>query len=87
MLFHIKQVHTPENCPYGSGGSRSLIDTSVTDVKLVGMYGAFMEHAIYLIVEANDIDMLNKFLLPGMKRCTTTITPVSDHSIPIPQAS
>ena len=22
MLFHIKQTHTPENCPYGKGGLR-----------------------------------------------------------------
>ena len=28
MLFHIKQTHTPENCPYGKGGSRSLFDPS-----------------------------------------------------------
>lgn len=79
MLFHIEQVHTPENCPYGRGGSRSLHDATVTEVKLVAMYGSFMQHVVYLIVEATDIDMLNKFLLPGMKTCTTTITPVSDH--------
>lgn len=82
MLFHITQTHTPENCPYGQGGSRSLHDASVPGVKLIAMYGAFMEHVIYLIVEANDIDALNKFLLPGMKSCTTKITPVSDHPIP-----
>ncbi|MCC7450730.1 MAG: hypothetical protein IT324_25170 [Anaerolineae bacterium] len=82
MLFHIEQVHTPENCPVGRGGSRSLIDASVPEVKLVAMYGSFMEHVIYLIVEANDIDHLNKFLLPGMKTCTAKITPVSDHSLP-----
>jgi hypothetical protein len=82
MLFHITQTHTPENCPYGQGGSRSLHDASVPGVKLIAMYGAFMEHVIYLIVEANDIDALNKFLLPGMKTCTTRITPVSDHPIP-----
>jgi len=82
MLFLIEQVHTPENCPYGHGGSGSLHDTTVTGVELVAMYGAFMEHTIYLIVEASDIDMLNKFLLPGMKVCTTKITPVSNHPLP-----
>lgn len=82
MLFHVKQVHTPENCPYGRGGSGSLHDKTVPGVKLVGYYGSFMEHTIYLIVEADTIDALNKFLLPGMKSCVCTITPVSDHPLP-----
>lgn len=82
MLFHITQTHTPENCPYGHGGSKALHDTTVPGVKLIAMYGAFTEHVIYLIVEANDIDALHKFLLPGMKTCTAKITPVSDHPIP-----
>jgi hypothetical protein len=40
------------------------------------MYGAFMEHTIYLIVQADDFEQLNRFLLPGMKVCMTKITPV-----------
>lgn len=87
MLFHIEQAHAPENCPYGRGGSRSLQDHTVTDVKVLGMYGSFMEHVIYIIAEANDIDSLNTFLLPGMKVCTTQITPVSDHALPELNAS
>ena len=83
MLFHIEQVHKPENCPYGHGGSGSLHDATVEGVKLVAMYGSFMEHTIYLIVEASEVEMLNKFLLPGMKVCTAKITPVSDHPLPV----
>ena len=82
MLFHIEQVHSPENCPYGKGGSRSLHDASVPGVKVIAIYGSFMEHVIWLIVEANDITALNKFLLPGMKTCTARITPVSEHALP-----
>jgi hypothetical protein len=82
MLFHIKQVHTPENCPYGTGGSSSLRDESVAGVNLKAAYGAFMEHEIYMVVEADDLENLNKFLLPGMKVCTTTITPVSTEPLP-----
>lgn len=82
MLFHVEQVHTPENCPYGRGGSRSLQDHSVSEVTLVAAYGAFMEHTMYLIVEADDFEMLNKFLLPGMKTCTTKITPVGERPLP-----
>lgn len=84
MLFHIEQAHTPENCPYGRGGSRAFQDHTVTGVKLIAFYGNFMRHVSYLIVEADDIDSLNRFLLPGMNSCTTTITPVSDHAIPFP---
>jgi hypothetical protein len=82
MLFHIEQVHSPENCPYGKGGSRSLHDATVEGVKVIAIYGSFMEHVIYLIVETDDLDALNKFLLPGMSRCTAKITPVSDHGMP-----
>jgi len=87
VLFHVEQVHKPEDCPYGHGGSTSLHDASVTGVRLLAMYGAFMEHVIYLIVEASDVESLNLFLLPGMKRCTAKITPVSDHPLPVPPSS
>ena len=82
MLFHIEQTHAPENCPYGNGGSRSLHDASVDGVEVKGVYGAFTEHVIFLVVETDDIDLLHRFLLPGMKVCTTRIRPVSDHALP-----
>ena len=82
MLFHIEQTHAPEDCPYGKGGSRSLHDASVDGVEVKGVYGAFTEHVIFLVVETDDIDLLHRFLLPGMKVCTTRIRPVSDHALP-----
>jgi hypothetical protein len=87
MLFHIEQSHTPENCPYGRGGSPSLYDDSVAGVKLIGVYGSFMEHTLYYIVDADEIDTLNKFLVPGMKVCTAKITPVSDHPLPVQESA
>ena len=81
MLFHIEQEHASQDCPYGSGGSRSLHDASVAGVEVRGVYGAFMEHVSFLVVETDDIDSLNRFLLPGMKVCTTSIRPVSDHPL------
>ena len=42
MLFHITQVHAPEDCPYGTGGSRKFHDSSVSEVTVHGVYGAFM---------------------------------------------
>jgi hypothetical protein len=82
VLFHIEQVHSPENCPYGRGGSSSLHDADVSEVTLIAMYGAFMEHTIYLIVQTDDFEQLNRFLLPGMKTCTTKITPVGERPLP-----
>jgi muconolactone delta-isomerase len=82
VLFHITQVHAPQDCPYGQGGSRSLHVASVAGVDVKAVYGAFMEHTIYLIVETDDIDALNKFLVPGMKVCTAEITPISSHPLP-----
>jgi hypothetical protein len=82
MLFHSKQVHAPENCPYGKGGFLSLRDESVAEVDLKAAYGAFMEHTVYMVVETDDLEKLNKFLHPGMKVSTTTITPVSAEPLP-----
>ncbi len=48
MLFHITQVHTPEHCPLGEGGSNSLFDPNVAGVKLIGRYGANAEHNMTL---------------------------------------
>jgi hypothetical protein len=84
MLFHIEQSHEPADCPYGKGGSRSLHDASVEGVRVLGVYGAFTEHVVFLVVEADDLEAVHRFLLPGMKTCTASITPVSDRPIPHP---
>lgn len=76
MLFHITQTHTPELCPKDEGGSKTLFNPKAAGVKLLAMYGAFAEHVIYFVVEAENIDAVNSFLLPGFKRCTSKITPV-----------
>jgi hypothetical protein len=82
MLFHIEQSHDPADCPYGTGGSRSLHDASVPGVIVQGIYGAFTEHVVFMLVEADDIDALHLFLAPGMKTCSAQITPVSEHAMP-----
>lgn len=46
-------------------------------VAIGGNRGVFIEHTLYYIVEANDYDTVEKFLIPGFKRCKATITPVS----------
>lgn len=82
MLFHITQVHSPETCPLSEGGSDSLFDPTVKGVRLIGRYGANAQHTLFYIVEADDVDAIHKFLLPGFKRCTSTVTPVSEVPVP-----
>ena len=81
MLFHITQIHTPENCPMGEGGSKILYDPKIEGVKVRARYGAFSEHVIYYIVEAESLDAIRRFLVPGFKRCTSKITPVTEEPI------
>lgn len=81
MLFHITQTHTPENCPKDTGGSKTLYDPKIEGVKLKAIYGAFAEHVIYYIVEANDVKAIHQFLYPGFKHCTAVISPVSEEPI------
>lgn len=81
MLFHITQTHPPELCPKDDGGSKTLYNAKAEGVKLLGIYGAFPEHVIYYIVEAETIKAVDAFLMPGFKRCTSKVTPVSKSPI------
>jgi hypothetical protein len=81
MLFHITQTHTPELCPKGAGGSATLYNPKAKGVKCLAMYGAFTEHVIYYIVEAENLEAIEAFVYPGFKRCTSKITPVSQEPI------
>ena len=81
MLFHITQTHTPQTCPLGEGGSNSLFDADEPGVRLVGRYGANSEHTMFYVVDAEDWQALHRFLLPGFKRATCTVTPVSEEPV------
>ena len=81
MLFHITQTNTAELCPKDEGGSKTLYNPDAEGVKFLAMYGAFPEHVIYYIVEAEKIEAVEAFLLPGFKRCISKITPVSQVPI------
>ena len=82
MLFHITQVHTPATCPKDEGGSNSLYNPNVPGVKVIGRYGANAQHTLFLIVEADSVVALQKFLFPGFLRCTATIVPVMEEPVP-----
>jgi hypothetical protein len=79
MLFHVKQTHAPQDCPYGRGGSRSLFDAQSTEVRVRGYWLAFPQHTVYLLVETDSVSSLQKFLSPGVKVATCEITPVSEE--------
>jgi hypothetical protein len=81
MLFHITQTHTPETCPKEGGGSKALFNPNVEGLTLRTAYGAFSEHVIFYIVQTDSMEALNKFLEPGMTRCTSEITPVSEEPL------
>ena len=83
MLFHITQVHSPDLCPKGAGGSNSLFDADAEGITLVGRYGANAQHTMFYVVEADHVDALQKFLWPGFTKCTSTITPVSEVPVPV----
>lgn len=84
MLFHITQTHSPELCPRDAGGSKTLYDAKAAGVKLLAMYGAFAEHTIFYIVEADDVSAVDRFLNPGWLRCTAKVTPVSSQPLTTP---
>jgi hypothetical protein len=79
MLFHIKQTHAPQDCPYGKGGSPSLVDRDAAGVRIQGYWLAFPQHTVYYVVETDDIGSLQAFLRPGSAVTTAEITPVSDR--------
>jgi hypothetical protein len=82
VLFHITQVHSPDSCPRDAGGSNSLYDATVAGLTLIGRYGVNAQHTLFYIVDTDDVTALQKFLWPGFRTCTSTITPVSEVPVP-----
>ncbi len=81
MQFLVTQTHSPEYCPKDAGGSKVLYDSKAEGVSLKARYGAFADHTVYYVVEADSLNAVNKFLDPGSKRCKAIITPVSEERI------
>ncbi len=81
MLFMITQIHTPETCPKDVGGADVLIDKNAQGVTLKGRWGAWSHHTIWYLVEADSLDAIQRFVDPGMERCTCAIAPVGEAPI------
>jgi hypothetical protein len=81
MLFLVKQVHSPEACPRGKGGTKTLYNEKAEGVKLDRVFGDFSRHTVYYILEAEWVEDVQKFLGPGWKTCTSEVIPVSEEPI------
>ena len=81
MLFMITQVHTPETCPKDEGGSDVLFEKNAQGITLKGRWGAWTHHIIWYLVETDNQESIQRFLEPGMTRCTCTVEPVGEASI------
>lgn len=82
MLFMITQVHTPQACPIDEGGPDVLINKNA-EVAILGRWGAWWQHTVYYLVEADSAEAVQRFLEPGEKRCTSTVTPVEERPIAV----
>lgn len=81
MLFHITQTHSPENCPRDEGGPKDLYNPDAEGITLKAMYGAHAEHVMFYVVEAENVYAVNRFLMPGFKKCNSKITVVSEEEV------
>jgi hypothetical protein len=81
MLFLITQTHTAESCPVDAGGSKTLYNAQAEGVTVRGIYGAYAEHIIYYLVEADSLRAVHQFLMPGFQRCTSEVRPVSEERL------
>ena len=74
----IVQEHAPEQCPvHGGLGPESLYD-QVDGVDVRFAVADVPGHRLTFLVRTESYEQLEKFLEPGRKSCTTTITPVKD---------
>ncbi len=70
MLFMHIHTHSPEQClmdkPQESGKTLSTMqeEAQKAGVKVLGSYVAAHEHTIYSIIEADDIQKLERVLVP-----------------------
>jgi hypothetical protein len=81
MLFLVKQMHTPEHCPKGQGGTKALYNAEAQGVKLDRVLGDFSRHTVYYLLEADWIEDVQKFLAPGWLLCTSDVIPLSEEPI------
>ena len=84
MLFHAKHVHTAQTCPAGDADwlratfGRMLGSASEFGVALLGVYADAPAHTVYLIIEAQSSEQLERLFEPLLGLGSAEIRPVTD---------
>ncbi len=82
MLFHITHQHTEDTCPAHDadrmkstfGALLAAIEETGVDVR--GFYANAPAHRVYMIVEAESVEVINKLLYPVLTIGTAEVEPV-----------
>ncbi len=84
MLFHITHTHPPELCPARDPKlvrmtwGKALKSVKEVGIELKAAYGDTPAHTLYLIVESDTVEKIEKFLFPVFSIGTAKVSPVTD---------
>ena len=84
MVFHITHQHSEDTCPahdadlMASTFGQMKEALSAPDIQVLGFYANAPAHRVFLIVEADNIDAINRAIYPVLTIGTAEIEPVSD---------
>ena len=84
MLFHITHQHSEHTCPAHDADlmeatfGKTMEALKGPGIELKGFYANAPAHRVFLIVEADSVDAINKAFYPVLKIGTAEIEPVSE---------
>jgi hypothetical protein len=84
MLFHITHEHSEETCPAHDADrmaatfGKLMEAIKETGINLRGFYANAPAHRVYLVVEADTVEIINKVLYPVLTIGTAEIEPVTE---------
>ena len=83
MLFHITGTHSPENCSAHrperlQAFARSVEIAQELGGEVVGSYSNTLEHTLYLVIKADNAEILEKAFDPVLEYGHFKVTPVTD---------
>ncbi len=84
MLFHITHQHSEDTCPAHDADrmaatfGKMTAAIKETGIEVRGFYANAPAHRVYMVVDADNIEVLNKVLYPVLTIGTAEIEPVAD---------
>jgi len=84
MLFHITHQHSELTCPAHDADlnkatfGKLMEALSEPGIEVKGFYANAPAHRVFLIVETDNLDTINKAMYPVLKIGTAKVEPVSD---------